>query len=78
MSVVSISYMFLFDPVHTIAPISHFILDLHKNNTIQTLGVSKVFFYSARNTFIQQECIKLIKSDIKEINISDKCCFEHF
>ncbi len=35
--------------------------------TIQKLGVSKIIFFQEINTFIHQQCIKLIKSDSKDI-----------
>ncbi len=31
--------------------------------TTQRFGISKVFFRKERNTFVQQRCIKLIKSE---------------
>ncbi len=39
----------------------------------------KIFFYKRINTFIQHGCIKLIKSDWKDIyvqmiSVSNKCC----
>ncbi len=38
------------------------------DNTIQKFGASKIFFLKEKiTTFIQRRCIKLIKSDSKDI-----------
>ncbi len=46
--------------------------------TVQKLRVTKIFILFKNNIFMQQRCIKSIKSDIKDINtlqkISNKCC----
>ncbi len=61
------------------------VLNLHRKllliyNTIQKFGVSILIFLREINTFIQQGCIKLIKSDSKDIYvikyIKKLCYFE--
>ncbi len=52
-------------------------LDIH---IVQIFGVNKNEFFREINTFIQQECIKLIKSDSQDIYnvikyfVLNKCC----
>ncbi len=46
------------------------------NTTVQTFGVSKIYFLKEMNTFVQQGHVKLIKRDSKDIYVTKDFYFK--